>query len=202
MESVVYLYSKYSSRCKEFSDTMTRTTLNGSFNTLCVDNKDIRKVVTSSKYSIKSLPCVLCFFPNSVVEKYEGDHAFRWLEQFLIPSPPPPPKPQPVIRQEEVQEEEEEEDDVPQPPPPKKKTRKQISNETSNQKTSIEDILASNEDDDDNEEEDQVQELSSSDINTMIKKSTKQAKVSDIMSRAQQLQKLREEEETEKTKKK
>lgn len=205
MESVVYLYSKYSSKCKEFSNVITTTTLNDSFNRLCIDNKDIRKVAVESKYSIKSLPCVLCFFPNTVVEKYEGDQAFRWLAQFVIQTPPPPPPPvfypklEPTVKQEEMDDEEE------PLPPPKKKTRKQISNESTAQKTSIEDILASsvNEEDDENEEEeDTVQELKSTDINTMIKKSTKQSKASDIMTRAQQLQKMREEEETEKTKKK
>jgi len=197
MESVVYLYSKYSSRCKKFSEMINTTTLKDSFNNLCIDNKDLRKVVISSKYAIKSLPCVLCFFPNSVVEKYEGDHAFRWLEQFVIPTPPPPARLPPP-----VEEETEEEEEVVSQRVQKKKTRKQISNETSVQKTSIEDILASNEDEDSEDEDEKVEEITASDINTMIKKSTKQSKVTDIMSMAQQLQKMREDEEADKTKKK
>ena len=195
MESVVYLYSKYSASCKEFSDRITTSTLKDSFNLLCVDNKDIRKVVVSSKYSIKSIPCVLCVFSNSVIEKYEGEQAFRWLDQFVIPASPIRKSPPVLTKLVEICDEEEEEE--PKPIVVKKKTRKQISNETSAQKTSIDDILSSNADD-----EEEEQEPAASNINAMIKKSTKPSKASDIMNMAQQLQKLREEEETEKTKNK
>ena len=206
MESVVYLYSKYSSRCKEFSELIEQSTLKGSFNSLCIDNKNIRKVVVASKYSIKALPCVLCFFPNSVVEKYEGEHSFRWINQFVAPPPPPPPAVSQHVKKQEEQKQEyesEEEQDEEEVQVVKKKPRKPvIKNERNSKQTSIEDILSSMPEDDEEEEED-VQVMTGSDISSMVKKSTKQKnKATDIMNIAQQLQKMREEEETEKTKKK
>jgi hypothetical protein len=50
---------------------------------------------------IRQVPCILVFFSNGVVNKYEGDKAFQWVDETILkmknvmssmmPSSPPPP---------------------------------------------------------------------------------------------------------------
>ena len=56
----------------------------------------------AENFDVSTVPCILIIFPDGGVEKYEGPHAFRWVEEmasrFAPPPPPvqrrPPPSPQ------------------------------------------------------------------------------------------------------------
>lgn len=98
----VLLYSKYSARSKKFLQLMREYSIDF-VDTLCIDNKALRKQVKSSVYNVMSVPCLLIFYSSSVVgeksnvEKYEDEHAFSWLDEIVkmkmresvMASPPP-----------------------------------------------------------------------------------------------------------------
>ena len=83
----VFLYSKYSPKCKELVNFIS-----GKIETLqylCVDNKNIRKkVLNDKKFNVNNVPCILIFFDNGTVEKYEGVNAFKWCEQIVQQNEP------------------------------------------------------------------------------------------------------------------
>ena len=106
----VFLYSKYSSFCKRIFDTFATHNVDTDklssirFHTVCIDNDKIRKrILENAKIEVESVPCILSIYTNGGVEKYEGGHAFKWVESLVSKiAPPPPPQPIPL----------------PQPPPP------------------------------------------------------------------------------------
>ena len=51
---------------------------------ICLDNKDIRKLVQNNKkLSIQFVPSILLMFPSGLLEKYEGNKAFEWVENVV-----------------------------------------------------------------------------------------------------------------------
>ena len=77
----VYLYSKYSNKCKELIDNLPQKV--DFLKYLCVDNKKVRrKILNDSRFNIQHVPCILIFLENGTVEKYEGNDAFKWSDQF------------------------------------------------------------------------------------------------------------------------
>ena len=88
-------YSKYSNQCKTFVD-QTKS-LNLQF--ICIDNSIARKKIQNSKkLEIQYVPCVLILYDNGVVEKYEGEHAFRWAQTQPQPQTQIQPQPQTQIQ--------------------------------------------------------------------------------------------------------
>lgn len=78
---IVVFYSKYSKRCTDLFDVI-RDTLD--YRKICVDHPDIRSMILqeSQKYSIRSVPCVLVFYANGVMNKYEDAQAFLWAKEL------------------------------------------------------------------------------------------------------------------------
>lgn len=120
----VLIFSKYSANCKKVFDLVNSCgvdfdrVLGNKLQLLCIDNDKVRKRIKENKQiDVSSVPCILSIFPNGGVEKYDGLHAFAWIENLLskyAPPPPPPPPPLPpqqpvynppvpVQQQEEVQ---------------------------------------------------------------------------------------------------
>ncbi len=103
---VVLLYSKYSQTCKNLISTLQQRPISY-LQPLCIDNSQVRKRITESKdLSIESVPCVLISFSNGTVEKYDGQHAFKWIQETLQRLYPPESQrpsseksPQPVQQQ-------------------------------------------------------------------------------------------------------
>lgn len=97
----VFLYSKYSSFCKRIFDTFASQNVDLDklssikFYPVCIDNDKIRKrIIEDAKIEVESVPCILSIYVNGGVEKYEGGHAFKWIENLMMKlSPPPPPQP-------------------------------------------------------------------------------------------------------------
>jgi len=84
----VLLYSKYS----EFSKNIIKTIENSSFDfvnkkklsTVCIDNDDIRnRILNSNDMHVKVVPCILVIHDDGIVEKYEGDDAFKWVDEII-----------------------------------------------------------------------------------------------------------------------
>lgn len=55
------------------------------FRKICVDNCDIRNLVLrdKKKFSIEMVPCILVFWAEGVMKKYEGPEAFTWVQETL-----------------------------------------------------------------------------------------------------------------------
>jgi len=75
----VCLYSKYSPRCVDYFTDMVY--LRG-VKMLCIDNQEIRRVIEEDAchYGVFEVPCILVFYQNGRLDKYEGDDAFSWLQ--------------------------------------------------------------------------------------------------------------------------
>lgn len=96
----IYLYSKFSSSCKRFLNLLQECNTDLGLTALCIDNSQIReRIQRSQNISINQVPCILLIFPDGVVEKYEGPHAFRWGDGMLsrIKAQQPP---QQVVQQQ------------------------------------------------------------------------------------------------------
>jgi hypothetical protein len=112
----VLLFSKYSSNCKRLLDIINSGRVDFSpLQRLCIDNADVRARIKANKQlEINIVPCILSVYPNGVVEKYEADHAFDWVEDIIkrFAPPPPPPVPLPPVPLPPVQQ---------RPPPPQRR---------------------------------------------------------------------------------
>lgn len=98
----VLLYSKYSALSKSIMNIIQTSGLDFTnkfrLQPLCIDNEEIRKrIIENKQIQVTSVPCLLLIFPDGGIEKYDGAHAFEWVEgiirQFTPPPPPPPPQP-------------------------------------------------------------------------------------------------------------
>ena len=108
----VLIYSKFSQACRKFFDMIEASpSFKEKSNMLCIDNKDVRdRILQSDKLKISEVPSILRIYQdNGYVELFEGEKAFKLLEQYIIQEkqntpPPPPPPPQPIYHPEPPQE--------------------------------------------------------------------------------------------------
>ena len=99
MESTIWvlIFSKFSDACNSLIDMIENANIQTPFQQLCIDNKQIRKIVQGSKkFNIKSVPCILNVNRTSgIVKQYEGIKAFELINSLIPPAPrastPPPP---------------------------------------------------------------------------------------------------------------
>jgi len=98
------LYSKYSTHCKKLKDILQKNTKD--FHYICIDNEKVReRIMKNEKIKIAYVPCILLIQDNGIIEKYEGEHAFQWvnsaisIEHFTNNKPQSIPQPQPIPRQ-------------------------------------------------------------------------------------------------------
>jgi hypothetical protein len=51
---------------------------------LCIDNEEVRnRIIQNKQINITSVPCILVIFPDGIIEKYEGLHTFKWVEEII-----------------------------------------------------------------------------------------------------------------------
>ena len=130
-QSIVYLYSKYSSFCNAFNEKIKSTGIDYLI-PVCIDNKDVRlKILSNSTLPIESVPCLLFIYPSGQIEKYEGQNCFVWVDDLIkrmTPiQPPPEAVAQPVIQPDiQPQMVEEIEEKVEEPVIKPKKSRKVV----------------------------------------------------------------------------
>lgn len=84
----VLLYSKYSPSSNKITGIIqqysTVFTENFNIKLLCIDNENIRKrILSSKKIAISSVPCILIIYNDGGVEKYENDDAFTWVNDIV-----------------------------------------------------------------------------------------------------------------------
>ena len=97
-DCVLLLYSKYSQNSTRFLEILKARPLNF-LRSLCIDNEQIRqKILNSKNLNVKCVPCILIYFPGGVVEKYDGESAFSWAQNIIQKIYPPPPSPPPPSR--------------------------------------------------------------------------------------------------------
>jgi hypothetical protein len=94
-QSTILLYSKYSQYSnkliKLIEESNTDFVKNVNLTNLCVDNEDVRKRILKSKnIIIQNVPCILILYNDGGVEKYEGDDAFKWVEEIISKLNPTP----------------------------------------------------------------------------------------------------------------
>lgn len=181
----IVLFSKYSLNSKNLINMLQTTQLQ--FQSLCIDNKNIRKkILESTKIKVNNVPCILIVYPNGGVEQYEGEDAFKWVLTFIEKNRPVAQElpQQPVIQQKkEIKEET-------KPIEKKKKKEKSVRFEN---KTNISDLLDENENIQENMDEvilfenDEIQEMPKSSSETKNNSSS-------LMAAAMEMQKLREKE--------
>lgn len=204
--NVVLLYSKYSPNSKILMDTVRTSGIDFIF-PLCVDNPDVRKRIKNSRFSISSVPCLLVVYPTGSVEKYEGNTAHSWMDSLLTRLRSPPQKAvsfkQPPV---EFEESDEDSDGGPSPPPlPKKKKArappKIKKHKSGREQTSINELLDISENDEDLDDGPSVfmenlEEIDPEKLGETVKKAVKSPQGTNLMQAAQQMQKMRETEDT------
>ena len=84
----VLLYSKYSNLSKDLTDLIQSSGVDFekhlSLQFLCIDNEKIRKRITNNKQiNITSVPCILLIYSDGGIEKYDGNHAFEWVNDII-----------------------------------------------------------------------------------------------------------------------
>jgi hypothetical protein len=79
----VFLYSKYSESCNNIKEGIAQLSQTHPMKFLCVDNEKVRRSVINSKIQVKYVPCILNFYQNGTVEKYEGSDAFEIVEEYI-----------------------------------------------------------------------------------------------------------------------
>lgn len=214
--SIVYLYSKFSNYCNNFSKLLSENGIE--FVTpVCVDNKEVRnKILSSSSLQINIVPCLLFVYSTGHVEKYEGEGCFKWLNELVQSkqtSPTegmieeekmmieddfvevPPPQRKKINKRQPLppppeEEENEEEEELP-PPPPKRKNKREIKtlNEIdANKVTSLDDLMEEKTSEPVEKKEIFIERGSNE--NLPIKKDNASQ---NLMAKAQEMQKMREE---------
>ena len=79
---IILFYSKYSENSQKI--IQQSTPIKHLLKFICLDNKDIRKLVQNNKkLSIQFVPSILLMFPSGLLEKYEGNKAFEWVENVV-----------------------------------------------------------------------------------------------------------------------
>lgn len=106
----VLIYSKFSQACRKFFDIMEASlSFKEKSNMLCIDNKDARdRILQSDKLKITEVPSILRIYQdNGYVEIFEGEKAFKLLQEYIAQekqNTPPPPPPQAVYQPQPPQE--------------------------------------------------------------------------------------------------
>jgi len=95
----VLIYSKYSNNCKTMLETIQNSGVDFpnivKLQLLCIDNEKIRHRIQSNKQiDVKTVPCILSIYSNGNVEKYDGDHVFKWVNGVIDQMNPKPTKEQ------------------------------------------------------------------------------------------------------------
>ena len=182
--SCVLLYSKYSTASKKLMEYINTSgvdlTKTIGLQLLCVDNNEIRKkIIKNNQLTILTIPCILLIYKDGGVEKYEGLNVFNWCEEIinqLIYKEPNKQviEPEQKIEKENEKEEEEEEEKKPVIVIKKKKKNKKNIDFLTN----IDDLLEENNQSIDNKES---------------QPATKEKNI-EIMNKAKEMAKGREEE--------
>lgn len=80
--TILCLYSKFSNSSRNFLDLVNNNGIDY-ITPVCIDNKEIRNKIISSSYQIQYVPCLLFVYASGSIEKYEGDLAFKWLNEII-----------------------------------------------------------------------------------------------------------------------
>lgn len=82
MDIIVLFYSRYSDACTRLMKIMHSCV---EYRKICIDNDNVRRLIVSDpfQYEIQNVPCILVFYPDGNMKKYEGSKAFDYIHQLL-----------------------------------------------------------------------------------------------------------------------
>lgn len=90
------------SKYSESSKYLMQYLMNANFiQKLCIDNPEVKKQVLNSKIQITKIPCIIVYHSLGTVELFEGTKAFEWIHYNVTPIFAPP---QPVYEPPPPQE--------------------------------------------------------------------------------------------------
>ena len=102
----ILLYSKYSPASKKIMKIIDDSTVDFTKYTkiasVCIDNEDIRQQIINSKIDILYVPCILIVYEDGGIEKYEGEDAFKWVEDIIQKYSPVQPQQQMQLPPQEM----------------------------------------------------------------------------------------------------
>jgi len=200
--TILCLYSKFSNSSKNFLDLVNNNGIDY-ITPVCIDNKEIRNKIISSSYQIQFVPCLLFIYSSGSIEKYEGDLAFKWLNEIINKK---------LIENQKMQQEQQLQSQmiVEERPKKQKKNKKVIVEESSDEEELSEEepeppqkikqknkVVRVSEQTDLNELMDLGESIQSE---SNIKQNIKDAG-SNIMNKVQEMQRMREAEDAKLTKK-
>jgi len=109
----ILLFSKYSIQSKKLLDVMSQSKINFkdviNLTPVCIDSKSIRDKIKDNKLNIRYVPCILTVYSHGVVEKYDGENAFNWVNDIIASLAAPQPPPASIFHNNDEDDEEEEE---------------------------------------------------------------------------------------------
>jgi hypothetical protein len=202
----IVLYSKYSINSQKLLQLLKDAQIN--FQTLCIDNKLIRKkILESTKIKIIQVPSILIVYPTGGVEQYDGENAFIWvyniIEKIQKENKPEQPQTNDFLNKKIISEspekcnsENEENEEKPKKIKIKKKNNKTVRFEN---KTNISKLLDEDENIEENDDNNNNLFDDNPNLENIINKGDNKKSASNIMAAAMEMQKMREKEvETEK----
>jgi hypothetical protein len=143
----VLLYSKYSDCCKKLFQTIENFGLDIksviNIKNLCIDNKIVRnRIKQNNQMEITKVPVILTILPDGVVEKYEGEQAFQWIEGIFQQLQPAQPQPIQPAQPQHVQynNDDEQFENIPKKPKITQKKKKKRSKQQIRKQTLIADL--------------------------------------------------------------
>ena len=84
----VLFYSKYSGQCTNLLNKIENSDIS-IFNMFdikkfCIDNKKVRsRIKNNNKLQITKVPVIITVRQDDIVEKYEGNQAFQWVDDLI-----------------------------------------------------------------------------------------------------------------------
>lgn len=83
----VLLYSKFSQNCQDLISLIQQNELSVELQPICIDDKETRMRVTRDKrYNFSYVPCILLVNVSGVVEKFEANQAFEFVNMAIVQS--------------------------------------------------------------------------------------------------------------------
>lgn len=80
----VLLYSKFSKNSDKLLNIIKESRIEFNLQFVCIDNEKIRKqILQNNDIKVDLVPCILLIFSNGIIEKYDDIKAFQWVKDII-----------------------------------------------------------------------------------------------------------------------
>jgi len=85
VEEIIFFFSRFSPNCKKTTSYLQQTNIAFPIQFVCVDSKDIRKIIRSKNFSftLKGVPTISVIHSDGNAEIYEGDKVLSWFKSQI-----------------------------------------------------------------------------------------------------------------------